>query len=66
MQINNDAGNPTLAPRFTTPIQVQYFAEQPDAFGPQCLIKLTATPVVQNKLAGLFKRLKPITRGIDG
>jgi hypothetical protein len=35
--------------------QVQYFVEQPDAFGPEWLLKFTATPVVQNKLASLFK-----------
>ncbi|MGB5718838.1 MAG: hypothetical protein WBN81_17315 [Gammaproteobacteria bacterium] len=35
--------------------QVQYFVEQPDAFGPDWLLKFTVTPVVQNKLAGLFK-----------
>lgn len=35
--------------------QVQYFAEQPDAFGPEWLLKFTITPVVQNKLADLFK-----------
>ena len=35
--------------------QVQYFVEQPDAFGPEWLFKLTVTPVVQNELASLFK-----------
>lgn len=35
--------------------QVQYFVEQPDAFGPEWLLKFTISPVVQNKLAGLFK-----------
>lgn len=35
--------------------QVQYYVEQPDAFGPQWLFKFTITPVVQNKLASLFK-----------
>ncbi len=35
--------------------QVQYFVEQPDAFGPDWLLKFTITPVVQNKLADLFK-----------
>lgn len=35
--------------------QLQYFAVQPDAFGPEWLFKLTITPVVQNKLASLFK-----------
>ena len=35
--------------------QVQYYLEQPDAFGPQWLFKFTMTPVVQNKLASLFK-----------
>lgn len=35
--------------------QVQYFVEQPDAFGPEWLLKFTITPVVQNKLAGFFK-----------
>ena len=35
--------------------QVQYFVEQPDAFGPEWLLKFTVTPVVQNKLIGLFK-----------
>jgi len=35
--------------------QVQYFVEQPDAFGPDWLLKFTFTPVVQNKLADLFK-----------
>ncbi|MGB5408708.1 MAG: hypothetical protein WBN43_18205 [Thiogranum sp.] len=35
--------------------QVQYFVEQPDAFGSDWLLKFTVTPVVQNKLAGLFK-----------
>lgn len=28
--------------------QVQYFAEQPDAFGPEWLLKLTITPVIKN------------------
>jgi hypothetical protein len=36
-------------------VQVQYFVEQPDAFGPEWLLKFTVTPVVQNKLAKLFK-----------
>ncbi len=35
--------------------QVQYFVEQPDTFGPDWLLKFTVTPVVQNKLASLFK-----------
>jgi hypothetical protein len=34
--------------------QLHYFVEQPDAFGPEWLIKFTVTPVVQNKLAVLF------------
>ena len=28
--------------------QVQYFAEQPDAFGPEWLLKFTITPVIKN------------------
>ena len=28
--------------------QVQYFVEQPDAFGPEWLLKLTITPVIKN------------------
>ena len=35
--------------------QIQYFIKQPDNFGPDCLLKLTFTPVVQNRLADLFK-----------
>lgn len=35
--------------------QVQYFVEQPDAFGPDWLLKFTISPVVQNKLATFFK-----------
>jgi len=36
-------------------MQVQKFVEQPDPFGPDWLLKFTVTPVVQNKLAGLFR-----------
>ena len=36
----------------TTPVkfqaQVQYFVEQPDAFGPEWLLKFTVTPVIKN------------------
>ena len=35
--------------------QVQYFVEQPDQFCPDWLLKFTVTPVVQNKLANLFR-----------
>jgi len=35
--------------------QVQYFVEQPDAFGPEWLLKFTATPVVSNPFVKLFK-----------
>ena len=28
--------------------QVQYFVEQPDAFGPEWLLKFTITPVIKN------------------
>jgi len=35
--------------------QVQYFVEQPDAFGPEWLFKFTATPVITNPFANLFK-----------
>jgi len=35
--------------------QVQYFVEQPDAFGPEWLLKFTITPVLQNRLTSLFK-----------
>ena len=31
--------------------QVQYYVEQPDAFGPEWLLKFTVTPVVANSLA---------------
>ena len=34
--------------------QVEYYVEQPDAFGPEWLFKLTITPVVENALANLF------------
>lgn len=36
-------------------VQLQYFTEQPDAFGPDVLLKFTFTPVVQNKLVDWFK-----------
>jgi len=28
--------------------QVQYYVEQPDAFGPEWLLKFTFTPVIKN------------------
>jgi len=36
--------------------QVQYFVEQPDAFGPEWLFKFTVTPVVMNPFVKLFKK----------
>jgi hypothetical protein len=36
-------------------VQVQYFVEQPDAFGPDWLFKFTATPVIANPFLTLFK-----------
>lgn len=36
-------------------VQLHYFAEQPDAFGPDWMLKFTITPVVKNKLADWFK-----------
>ena len=36
-------------------VQAQYFVEQPDAFGPEWLFKFTATPVITNPFANLFK-----------
>lgn len=36
-------------------LQVQYHVAQSDRFGPEWLLKFTATPVVKNALAGLFK-----------
>ncbi|MDH3869669.1 MAG: hypothetical protein OEU57_08330, partial [Desulfuromonadales bacterium] len=35
--------------------QVQYFVEQPDAFGPEWLFKFTATPVISNPFVAWFK-----------
>jgi hypothetical protein len=32
--------------------QVQYFVEQPDAFGPEWLLKFTVTPVIKNPFIG--------------
>ncbi len=34
--------------------QVQKFVVQPDSFGPDWLVKLTVTPVIQNPFLGLF------------
>jgi hypothetical protein len=43
----------------TTPtkfqLQLQYFVEQPDAFGPEWLLKFTVTPVVKNVFASWFR-----------
>jgi hypothetical protein len=36
-------------------VEVNYFVEQPDAFGPQWLISVNVAPVVENVLANLFK-----------
>jgi hypothetical protein len=36
-------------------VEVNYFVEQPDAFGPQWLISFNVAPVVENVLANLFK-----------
>jgi hypothetical protein len=32
-------------------VQVQYFVEQPDAFGPEWLLKFSMTPVIKNLFA---------------
>ena len=43
----------------TTPtkfqLQLQYFVKQPDAFGPEWLLKFTVTPVVKNVFASWFR-----------
>lgn len=36
-------------------LQAQYHVAQADRFGPEWLLKFTMTPVVKNRLAGLFK-----------
>ena len=36
-------------------VEVNYFVEQPDAFGPQWLISVNVAPVVENVVANLFK-----------
>jgi hypothetical protein len=36
-------------------MEINYFVEQPDAFGPEWFIGLNVTPVVENALASWFK-----------
>ncbi len=36
-------------------VEVDYYVEKPDAFGPDWMISLNIIPVVENKLANLFK-----------
>jgi hypothetical protein len=36
-------------------VQVQYFLEQPDVFGPEWLFKFTATPVIANPFVKLYR-----------
>lgn len=43
-----------------TPVQFQldlnYYVEQPDAFGPDWMIGLNVTPIVSNFIENVFKR----------
>jgi hypothetical protein len=36
-------------------LQLQYFVEQPDAFGPEWLLKFSVTPVVRNVFASWLR-----------
>ena len=35
--------------------EVNYYFQQPDAFGPEWMISINITPVVENKMANWFK-----------
>lgn len=37
-------------------LQVHYYVEQPDAFGPEWFVKFKISPVVLNPFSGLFKK----------
>jgi hypothetical protein len=36
-------------------VEVNYYAEHPDAFGPEWMVGISVAPVVPNFLAGLFE-----------
>jgi len=36
-------------------MEINYYVDQPDAFGPEWMIGFNIAPVVQNKLANWFK-----------
>lgn len=37
-------------------VEINYFADQPDAFGPEWMVGLDITPVVENKIVQWFKK----------
>jgi hypothetical protein len=36
-------------------MELNYYVEQPDPFGPEWMLGLNVTPVVKNRIAGWFK-----------
>jgi len=52
---NNDGVNRAMRRRECRCAEINYFVDQPDAFGPSWFIGFNVAPVVENVMANWFK-----------